>query len=138
MLPRQAEADHAVLNGEPEKRSETYSHHDPVTLFGAEWSASGWDNVSDVFRRLAAEWSNGRLDFELVAVGVSGDLAYTVGYEHTSASQNCGAGSSVPAQGDPRLSPGRRRVEDRAPARRRPPRRADAWRPDADLRIAGP
>jgi len=43
-----------------------------------------------VFRRLAAEWSNGRLDFELVAVGVSGDLAYTVGYEHTSASQNGG------------------------------------------------
>jgi ketosteroid isomerase-like protein len=90
VLPRQAVADHAVLSGDPEKRSETYSHNDPVTLFGAKWSASGWDNVRDVFRQLSAEWSNGHIDFELLAAGVSGDLAYTVGYEHTSASPNGG------------------------------------------------
>ena len=88
VLPRQAQADHAVLNGDPEQRDETYSHNEPVTLFGAQWSASGWENVSDVFRRLSSEWTNGKIDFELLAAGVSGDLGYTVGYEHTSASHN--------------------------------------------------
>jgi ketosteroid isomerase-like protein len=43
----------------------------------------GWDEVSQTLRWLASRWSDctdQRLD--LVAGGVSGDLAYMVGFEH--------------------------------------------------------
>jgi ketosteroid isomerase-like protein len=43
--------------------------------------------VSQLFRWLASGFSNcAAYSFDLVAAGVSGDLAYTVGYEHTSVS----------------------------------------------------
>ena len=85
-VPRQVDAERALLNGEAEGRNATWSHRDPVTLFGAQWSGSGWDELSEVFKWLADHWSKGKVDFELLAAGVSGDLAYTVGYEQTSAS----------------------------------------------------
>ena len=48
---------------------------------------SGWDEVSRVFRWLGSEFSNcTAYRFDLLAAGVSGGLAYTVGFEHTSAS----------------------------------------------------
>src|SRR5712691_7224224 len=60
---------------------------DPLTLFGAVKSGSGWDEVSQVFRWLASGFSDCTVSrFELVAAGVSSDLAYTVGLEHTSVS----------------------------------------------------
>jgi ketosteroid isomerase-like protein len=50
-------------------------------------SASGWDEVSRLFRWLGSGFTDcTSYRFELVAAGVSGDLAYTVGYEHTSVS----------------------------------------------------
>jgi ketosteroid isomerase-like protein len=50
-------------------------------------TASGWDEVSQLFRWLGSGFSDcTSYRFELVAAGVSGDLAYTVGYEHTAAS----------------------------------------------------
>jgi hypothetical protein len=48
-------------------------------------SASGWDEVSQLFRWLGSGFSDcTSYRFELVAADVSGDLAYTVGYQHTS------------------------------------------------------
>ena len=87
-LPRQMAAEEALHNGDVEPRLAMWSANDPVTLFGAYGVAkSGWDEVSETFRWLAARFSDLRdYDFELVAAGASGDLAYTVGYERHSVS----------------------------------------------------
>lgn len=88
-LARQVEAEEAIHNGNPIPRMQMWSTQDPVTLFGAVTSGSGWDEVSGVFRRLGSQFSDcTAYRFELVAAGVSGDLAYTVGYEHTSVSMD--------------------------------------------------
>jgi ketosteroid isomerase-like protein len=83
-LARQVQAEEALHNGDPEPRLAMWSTKDPVTLLGAVQSASGWDEVSRLFRWLGSGFSNCTdYRFELLAAGVSGDLAYTVGYEHT-------------------------------------------------------
>ena len=64
-----------------------WSTKDPVTLFGAGMSGRGWDKVSGTFRSIASRWSDGPDQrVEILAAGVSGDLAYTVELEHTSVS----------------------------------------------------
>lgn len=90
VLPRQIEADNAMHNGHAEPRLATWSHHDPVTLFGALGiDKSGWEEVEQAFRWLTSRFSNfSAITFELVAAGVSGDLAYTVGYERSTGSVN--------------------------------------------------
>src|SRR5512136_3039707 len=91
-LPRQIEAETAIHSGDLSLRMQMWSKGDPVTLFGA-WGPcnSGWDEVSRTFRWVASRFSNGTTyAFDLVAAGVSGDLAYTVGYERSSASVDGG------------------------------------------------
>jgi ketosteroid isomerase-like protein len=84
-IARQVEAEEALHNGDVEPRLTMWSTRDPVTVLGAMRSASGWDEVSQLFRSLASHFSDcTSYRFELVTAGVSGDLAYTVGYEHTS------------------------------------------------------
>jgi ketosteroid isomerase-like protein len=86
-LARQVKAEEALHNGDPGPRLAMWSTQDPVTVVGAVRSASGWDEVSQLFRWLGAHFSDcTSYRFELVAAGASGDLAYTVGYEHTSVS----------------------------------------------------
>jgi ketosteroid isomerase-like protein len=64
-----------------------WSHNDPVTLFGAASQGSGWAKLSATFDRLASRLSNcTSFDYEVIAAGASGDLAYIVGVEHTTAS----------------------------------------------------
>jgi ketosteroid isomerase-like protein len=85
-LARQVQAEEALHNGDPEPRLAMWSTNDPVTLLGAVQSASGWDEVSRLFHWLGSGFSDcTAYRFELLAAGVSGDLAYTVGYEHTTA-----------------------------------------------------
>jgi ketosteroid isomerase-like protein len=84
-LTRLVEAETALHNGDPGPRLAMWSDQDPVTLFGA-WGPckSGWEEVSPVFGWLAsrfADVSDYRL--ELVAAGLSGDLAYTVAFERS-------------------------------------------------------
>ena len=57
-----------------------------MTLFGAERSATGWAEVSEVFRWLSTHQSQGELRLEVLAADVRGDLAWTVAYEHTTVS----------------------------------------------------
>lgn len=38
VVPRQIQADNALLNGDPQPRVELWSHHDPVTILGARWA----------------------------------------------------------------------------------------------------
>lgn len=85
VLPRQIEADKALHDGDPNPRMETWSTRDPVTVLGAIMPCvSGWDQVNRAFRWIATQFSNSEtFDFDLVAAGVSGDLAYTVGFERS-------------------------------------------------------
>jgi ketosteroid isomerase-like protein len=75
----------AVHNGDIGPRLELWSHQEPVTLFGALFSAKGWTDVEAVFARLATSFHGSRgLDYEVVAAGSSGDLGYVVALEHSS------------------------------------------------------
>jgi len=86
-LARQLAAEEAIHNGDPEPRLAMWSRNDPVTVLGAVKNARGWDEVSQLFRWLGSGFSDcASYRFDLIAAGVSGDLAYTVGYEHTSVS----------------------------------------------------
>lgn len=86
MLPRQLAAERALCRGDAGARAGTWSQHDPVTLFGAAVPLRrGWDEVDGTLRWLAGRFAGKELrdyDFELVAAGAGGDLAYTVGFEH--------------------------------------------------------
>ncbi len=87
-LGRQIKAEEAMHNGDPAPRLEMWSKNDPVTLLGA-WgpNKSGWDDVSRTSRWVASRFSDcTAYRFDLVAAGASGDLAYTVGFEHTTVS----------------------------------------------------
>ena len=78
--------------GDVGPRMEMWSKQDPVTLF-CSWGPckSGWDEVSRIFRWVASRFSDFRsYDLELVAAGVSGDLAYTIGYERSTGSVDGG------------------------------------------------
>ncbi len=83
-LARQIKAEEAIHNGDPTPRMQMWSTQDPVTVLGAVKTNSGWAEVSRLFRWLGSHFSDcTSFRFELVAAGVSGDLAYTVGFEHT-------------------------------------------------------
>ena len=91
-LARQLEAEEAIHNGDPTLRLNMWSTRDPVTLLGAFGVArSGWEEVSETFHWVASRFSNcTAYSFDLIAAGVSGDLAYTVGYEHSEVSLDGG------------------------------------------------
>jgi ketosteroid isomerase-like protein len=81
------EAEVALHDGDAGPRFEIWSDREPVTLFGAWRNAVGPDQAREVFRLLETGFSDVvRSDLELTAYGVSGDLAYTVGREHTETS----------------------------------------------------
>ncbi len=84
-LPRQIEAERAMHDGDPEPRIAMWSRNDPVTLLGALGVfRSGWDELEPFFRWLASRFSScTAYDFELIAAGASGDVAYTVGLERS-------------------------------------------------------
>jgi ketosteroid isomerase-like protein len=86
-MPRLLEADIALHNGDAGPRSALWSHHEPVTLFGAAATKSGWGEIQPVFDWLASTFTHCEsFDYEVIAAEVSGDLAYLVGIEHTTVS----------------------------------------------------
>ena len=91
-LKRQIDADFALHDGDPEPRLALWSREDPVTLFGAavpiESGRAGVENVAHWLAGLMSQ--SKKFDVELVAAGVSGDLAYTVGFEHSEYSYDGG------------------------------------------------
>jgi ketosteroid isomerase-like protein len=91
-VPRQEAADHELHNGDPEPRMKLWSHEDPVTLLGAFGvAATGWKDVSETFDWVAKQFVRGEsFQLEVIAAGVSGDLAYTVGYENSMVSRDGG------------------------------------------------
>jgi ketosteroid isomerase-like protein len=86
-MPRLNEAEIALHNGDADPRFAMWSHNDPVTLFGAAYTASGWAEIGPIFERLGSSFSNcTSYQNEVIAAGASGDLAYVVAFEHTTAS----------------------------------------------------
>jgi ketosteroid isomerase-like protein len=81
------DAEDALHDGDAAPRFETWSDREPVTLFGAWHSARTPGETHAVFRRIAGSFSHAQeCEIDLLAHGVSGDLAYTVARELTSTS----------------------------------------------------
>jgi len=83
------DAETALHDGDAGPRFETWSEQEPVSLFGAWKNATNAEDARDVFRQIADSFSDveeGRI--ELVAHGVSADLAYTAHREHTTTTVN--------------------------------------------------
>jgi ketosteroid isomerase-like protein len=84
----------ALHSGDVAPRMAMWSHHEPVSLFGAAMTKRGWDDVEPAFRWLATTFHGSEsFEYEVVAAGVSGDLGYVAGIEHSIAAK---AGSATP------------------------------------------
>jgi ketosteroid isomerase-like protein len=87
VLPLMQAADLDLHNGHPAARAAMWSRNDPVTLFGAAYTVGGWDDVSSVFEKLAAQFSDCRsFEIEVVAAEAGADFGYVVAIERTTAS----------------------------------------------------
>ena len=88
-MPRYEQAEMALHNGDAGPRTAMWSRNEPVTVFGAARSGTGWDEIQRLFEGLGSVLSNcTSYENEVVAAGASGDLAYIVAFEHTTASLN--------------------------------------------------
>ena len=118
-LPRLRQAETALHNGDAGPRMAMWSHDDPVTLFGGVMGGSGWAEIEPIFQRLGASFSDcTSFENEVIAAGASDDLAYTVAFEHTTASVHGGPPVGVRAARHHGVPPRGRRVEGGAPSRR--------------------
>jgi len=87
VLPRLRHTETSLHNGDAAPRFAMWSHDDPVTLYGAAMAGSGWAEVGAVFEHIAERFSNcTSCEWEIVAAGASGDLAYIVAIERTTCS----------------------------------------------------
>src|SRR3954453_11251591 len=82
-LERTAKANDAMYAGDPEPYIALFTHQDPVSLFGA-WGPckTAWPDIERTLRWVGSCFSDGTMATENVVVHSSGDVAYTVGYEH--------------------------------------------------------
>lgn len=81
------DAEISVHNGDAGPRRAIWSPNDPVTVLGAWQNAHGQEELNALFTHLSESFSDcTSYEFELLEAEVRGDIAYTVGLEHTSAS----------------------------------------------------
>jgi ketosteroid isomerase-like protein len=81
------DAEVALHNGDATARRAIWSRNDPVSVLGAWRNAHGQVELDELFAHLGESFSDcTALELELLEVEVIGDVAYTVGFEHTSAS----------------------------------------------------
>jgi ketosteroid isomerase-like protein len=84
VLPLLREEVRAMHRGDVGPRVTLWSHHEPVTLFGAVLTRRGWSTVEPAFEWLGSTFHGGEsLEYEVLAAGVSGDLGYIAGIEHS-------------------------------------------------------
>jgi ketosteroid isomerase-like protein len=88
VVARQRAAEKTIHDGDPGPRLALWTKADPATLLGAAMPiVTGAAEVRQAFEQVASWFSDcTSYEFEVVAAGVSGDLAYTVGFEHTTTS----------------------------------------------------
>jgi ketosteroid isomerase-like protein len=95
------EAEFALHNGDAAPRRALWSRNEPVSILGAARNAYGQDEVDEAFAWLERRFSDcTSYSFEVQAYDVVGDMAYTAGLEHTSASME--ASRAVTPCGQPR------------------------------------
>ena len=83
------DAEIAVHNGDAGPRRALWSRKEPVTILGAWKNAMGQQELDELFADLAETFSDcTSFEFEQLEAEVLGDTAYTVAFEHTSASVN--------------------------------------------------
>jgi ketosteroid isomerase-like protein len=81
------QAELALHNGDASPRRALWSRHEPVSVLGAWRNAYGQHELAELFAALERSFSDcTSYAFELQAYDVVGDMAYTVGLEHTAAS----------------------------------------------------
>ena len=81
------EAELALHNGDPAPRRALWSRNEPVSILGAWRDAHGQREVDELFAALGESFSDcTSYAFEPTSYDVAGDMAYTEGLEHTSAS----------------------------------------------------
>jgi ketosteroid isomerase-like protein len=86
---RLREAETALHNGDAEPRLALWSSREPVSVLGAWLSATGQEEVRNLFRSIAETFSNCTSHvYDIVSAEVIGDMAFTVGYERTEAAIN--------------------------------------------------
>jgi ketosteroid isomerase-like protein len=80
-------AEVALHNGDAAPRRALWSLNEPVSVLGAWRNAYGQHELDELFSYLARSFSDCRsFEFELQAYDVVGDMAYTAGLEHATAS----------------------------------------------------
>lgn len=81
------DAERALHDGDAGPRRALWSRNEPVSVLGAWRNAQGQDEIDELFVTLGESFSDcTSYEFELRAFDVVGDMAYTAGLEHTSAS----------------------------------------------------
>ena len=81
------DAERALHNGDAARRRALWSRNEPVSVLGAWRNANGQQELDQLFTSLGTSFSDcTSFEFELLACDVVGDMAYTAGFEHTSAS----------------------------------------------------
>ena len=81
------DAEVALHNGDAAPRRALWSLNEPVSVLGAWRNAYGQHELDELFAVLARSFSDcTSFEFELLAFDVAGDMAYTAGLEHTTAS----------------------------------------------------
>lgn len=92
-LPVQHRTGVDLHGGDTSSWAKAWSRREPVTVFGAGVRArSGWPEVQQTIAWVASGFAGcPRYEYELVAAGVEGDLAYTCGFERYTAVRPNGA-----------------------------------------------
>jgi ketosteroid isomerase-like protein len=81
------DAELALHNGDAAARRVLWSRNDPVSVLGAWRNAHGQRQLDELFASLARSFSDcTSYELELQAYDVVGEMAYTAGLEHISAS----------------------------------------------------
>jgi ketosteroid isomerase-like protein len=84
VVPRLVAELTALENGDAGPRLALWSHRDPVTLFGAERTGRGREELEPVFGWLASSFTGGRgVHYEVLGAGVSCDLGYVAAIERS-------------------------------------------------------
>ena len=86
VVPKLEKEAAAIHDGDVDPRMALWSRTDPVTLFGAVMTRSSWNELEPAFVRLAGSFNGSEsFLFEVMAAGVSGELGYVAGIEHSRA-----------------------------------------------------
>jgi ketosteroid isomerase-like protein len=81
------DAEVALHNGDAAPRRALWSRDEPVSVLGAWRNAHGQHELDELFAALARSFSDcTSYEFDLQAYDVVGEMAYTAGLEHTTAS----------------------------------------------------